>query len=332
MKILILGGTVFLGRALVEAALKKGHTLTLFNRGQSNPGLFPEVEKIFGDRKGDLDVLGGRDWDVVIDTCGYIPRLVNQSIEFLKESVNHYVFISTCSVYADTSQPGIDENAPVSKLIEETEEVNGETYGPLKALCEQAAEQAMPGQVLVLRPGLIVGPYDPSDRFTYWPHRIAQGGEVLAPGRPERVVQFIDVRDLAEWIIRMVEAKKTGIYNALGPEVPLTMEDLLECCKNVSKSNAQFTWVDETFLKDQHVGEWIEIPLWIADSDPANRGFFEFNFEKALSTGLTFRPLIDTVGATLHWDVTREGNRLWRAGLSPQREKELLKLWKFRTG
>jgi len=332
MKILILGGTIFLGRAIVEAALAKRHTLTLFNRGLSNPDRFPEAEKLIGDRKISLEALGGRNWDAVIDTCGYVPRLVRQSAEFLSEAVSHYTFISTCSVYADTSQSGIDENATVGKLAEDTEEVNGETYGPLKALCERAVEEVLPDRALVLRPGLIVGPFDPTDRFTYWPHRVAQGGEVLAPGRPGRAVQYIDVRDLAEWIIRMVEARQAGVYNALGPASPMEMGDLLESCKNVAGSDARFTWIDEQFLKDQQAGEWIEIPLWIAESDLANRGFFAFSIEKALAAGLTFRPLADTIRAILEWDATREESRVWQAGLTHQREEELVRLWKGRTG
>jgi len=332
MKILILGGTVFLGRAIVEAALAGGHTITLFNRGLSNPDLFPEAEKVIGDRKISLENLGGRNWDVVIDTCGYVPRLVRQSAEFLNVKASNYTFISTCSVYADTSHPGVDENGTVSKLVEETEEVNGETYGPLKGLCEQAVEEVFPLRSLVLRPGLIVGPNDPTDRFTYWPHRIALGGEVLAPGRPGRAVQFIDVRDLAEWTIRMVEDRQIGVYNALGPASPLGMGAFMESCKNVAGSDASFTWIDEQFLKDQQVGEWIEIPLWIAESDPANRGFFAFSIEKALAAGLSFRPLADTVQSVLEWDATREESRVWRAGLTGQREEELLRLWKTRAG
>jgi 2'-hydroxyisoflavone reductase len=332
MKILILGGTVFLGRAIVDAALAKGHTVTLFNRGQSNPDLFPDTEKITGDRKVSLEALRGRNWETVIDTCGYVPRLVRGSAEFLAGAISHYTFISTCSVYADTSQPGVDENGAVGRLVDDTEEVNGETYGPLKALCEQAVDEVFSGQALVLRPGLIVGPNDPTDRFTYWPHRVAGGGEVLAPGRPGRAVQFIDVRDLAEWTIRMVEAGQTGVYNALGPATPLDMKHLLESCKTVAGSNARFTWIDDQFLKDQQVGEWIEIPLWIAESEPANRGFFAFNIEKALAAGLTFRPLAETIRATLEWDATREKSRVWRAGLTPQREEELLRLWKDKIG
>ena len=329
MKILILGGTLFLGRALVEAALAQGHEITLFNRGQTNPNLFPGVEKVHGDRKVDLSPLKDRKWDAAIDTSGYLPRIVRQSAGRLANTTSHYTFISSLSVYADMSRPGMDERAPVGKLEDETvEEITGETYGPLKALCEQAAEQAMPGRVLTLRPGLIVGPHDPTDRFTYWPHRVAGGGEVLAPGRPGRKVQFIDVRDLAEWTIRMVESGKTGIYNANGPRAPLQMGELLETCKDVSNSEAVFTWVEDQFLIDQKVEPWTEIPLWLPESDTQNAGFFAINTTKAISQGLTFRPAADTVRDTLEWEKTRPRDHVWQAGLTPQRESELLELWK----
>ena len=329
MHILILGGTVFLGRALVEAALARGHTLTLFNRGQSNPNLFPQIENLHGDRATDLAALQGRRWDAVIDTCGYVPRVVRQSAGALARAVEHYTFISTLSVFADLSQTGIDENAPVGKLADETtEQVTGETYGPLKALCEQAVEQAMPGHALIVRPGLIVGPHDPTDRFTYWPHRMAQGGEVLAPGRPDRSIQFIDVRDLAEWTLRRVEAQQTGIYNADGPAGAVTMEQLLQTCKTVSGSDAAFTWVSEEFLAAQKVGEWVEMPLWLSEAEPANAGFFAIDCRKAIAAGLVFRPLAETVRDTLEWDTARRSDHEWRAGLKRQREAELLRAWK----
>jgi 2'-hydroxyisoflavone reductase len=328
MEILILGGTVFLGRALVEAALNNGHRLTLFNRGHTNPGLFPQVERLTGDRAGDLSALGGRRWEAVIDTCGYVPRLVRRSAELLAGSVQHYTFVSSLSVYADTSQTGIDESAPVGVIDDPTvEEVNGETYGPLKALCEQAAEAAMPGRVLVVRPGLIVGPHDPTDRFTYWPRRVAQGGEVLAPGRPERAVQFIDVRDIAEWTISMVEAGNTGVYNADGPHQHLSMGDLLETCRDTSGGEAAFTWVSEAFLLEQGVEPWTEMPLWVPDSQPENAGFFAFDSRKAVAEGLSYRPLAETVRATLEWDAAQPADRKLRAGISRQREAELLERW-----
>jgi 2'-hydroxyisoflavone reductase len=329
MKLLILGGTVFLGRALVEAALPRGHQVTLFNRGKTNPGLFPEVEKITGERDSDLSVLQDRGWDAVIDTCGYIPRLVRRSAEALADKVGHYTFISSLSVYADPSQMGIDESAPVGTLDDPlVEEVNGDTYGPLKALCEQAAESAMPGRALVVRPGLIVGPYDPTDRFTYWPHRIAQGGEVLAPGRPGRAVQFIDVRDLAEWTLGMVEKGKTGTYNADGPAEPMAMEELLKACKTESSSDAAFTWVSEAFLLEQEVGMWMEMPLWVPESQPEHAGFFAFDCRKAIAEGLSFRPLAETVRATLDWDASLPPDRALRAGITRKREIELLAKWK----
>jgi 2'-hydroxyisoflavone reductase len=240
--------------------------------------------------------------------------------------VGHYTFISSLSVYPDTSQPGIREDAGVGKLADETvEEVTGETYGPLKALCEQAVEQALPGRTLVLRPGLIVGPHDPTDRFAYWPHRVAQGGEVLAPGRPGRLVQYIDVRDLAEWTVHLIEAGKTGIYNAIGPEPRPTMGGLLETCRTVSGSPARFTWVAESFLAEQNVGAWMDMPLWIPESDPSSAGFFAFDNRKAIAAGLTFRPLENTVAATLDWLKPRPADHPWRAGISREREAGLLK-------
>jgi 2'-hydroxyisoflavone reductase len=326
MKLLILGGTVFLGRHLVEAAQARGHEITLFNRGQHNAALFPDVEKLRGDRSGDLSALQGRRWDAVIDTCGFVPRLVRASAELLADAIDHYTFVSSISVYADVSVIGIDESAPVGTLPDETiEEVTDETYGPLKALCEQAAEQAMPGRVLVVRPGLIVGPHDPTDRFTYWPHRVAQGGEVLAPGQPDRAVQFIDARDLAAWILRMVEARQTGVYNATGPDYLLTMAQVLEECQRQSGSDARFVWLDEQRLLDAGAGPWIELPLWIPETDE-HRGFAAINCQKAFAVGLAFRPLAETVRDTLAWDATRPPDAERRAGLKPGREAHFLKV------
>jgi 2'-hydroxyisoflavone reductase len=325
VKLLILGGTVFLGRHLVEAAQARSHEVTLFNRGQHNAALFPDLEKLRGNRDGDLTALQGRRWDAVIDTCGFVPRVVRASAELLADAVDHYTFISTISVYADFSQRGIGEDAPVGKLEDETtEEVTNEAYGPLKALCEQAAERAMPGRALNIRPGLIVGPHDPTDRFTYWPHRIAQGGEVLAPGRPERQVQFIDARDLAGWTIRMVEAKQAGVYNATGPDYALTMGQVLEECKTQSGSDARFLWVDEKRLLEAGATPWMEVPLWIPESDPESAGFAATNCNKAFAAGLTFRPLAETVRDTLAWDATRPADVERKAGIKPEREAHYL--------
>jgi 2'-hydroxyisoflavone reductase len=331
MRLLILGGTVFVGRALVEAAQERGHQVTLFNRGQHNPDLFPDVERLRGDRDGDLAALRGRTWDAVIDTCGYVPRIVRQSAELLADAVGHYTFISSISVYSDLSQVGMDESSPVGRLEDETTEtVDGDTYGPLKVLCEQAAEQALPGRALTLRPGLIVGPHDPSDRFTYWPVRVAKGGDVLAPGNPDYPIQIIDARDLAEWNVRMVEAGRTGVYNATGPDYALTMGRLLDECRAVSGSDARFVWASQEFLKEAGVQPWTEMTLWVPE-EPDTAGFSAVNCGKAFAAGLTIRPLADTIRATLAWDATRPADAERRAGLKPEREAELLQAWRSRT-
>jgi 2'-hydroxyisoflavone reductase len=331
MDLLILGGTVFLGRAIVEAALALGHTVTLFNRGKSNPHLFPNVENLIGDRSADLSALEGRRWDAVIDTCGYVPRVVQQSAQLLANTVDHYTFISTVSVYADLSQPGIDENAPVGTIEDETtEEITGETYGPLKALCEQEIVNAMPNRGLVIRPGLIVGPHDRSDRFTYWVLRVSQGGEVLAPEPLTLHVEFIDVRDLAEWILCMVENRQTGIYNAIGPGQLLTMEQFLSTCKRVSASDAKFIWVEGAFLLQNDVQPWSEMPMWIPAEDPEFSGVLAVNGDKALNAGLVHRPVEETISDTLAWAKTRSEGYEMKAGISRQREGELIELWKDR--
>ncbi|MCX6047150.1 MAG: SDR family oxidoreductase [Chloroflexi bacterium] len=325
MKLLILGGTIFLGRHIVEAALARDHEITLFNRGQHNADLFPQVEKIHGDRTSDLSPLAGRRWDAVIDTCGYVPRHVRASTEFLAGQVDHYTFISSISVYPDFTQPNIDEDAPVGTLADPTvEEITGETYGPLKALCEQAAEEAMPGQVLNIRPGLIVGPFDPSDRFTYWPQRVKRAGEILAPGDPQQFVQFVDARDLASWIVAMVEKRKTGIYNATGPAQPLAMQDFLAACQHVTQDNVMFTWVAEEFLLAQEVGPFVEMPLWVPASEA---GLDQVNCAKAIGDGLTFRAIEETIDDTLAWQTTRPADVALRAGLAPERESALLAAW-----
>ncbi|MGQ0605233.1 MAG: NAD-dependent epimerase/dehydratase family protein [Anaerolineales bacterium] len=355
MHLLILGGTVFLGRHIVEAALQRGHTLTLFNRGQHHPELFPQVEKLRGDRRteGGLDALKGRKWDAVIDTCGYIPREVRASAQLLAGAVERYTFISTESVYADFRTVDIDESHPTGALADETvEEVTGETYGPLKALCERAAESALPGRTLTIRPGLIVGPHDPTDRFTYWPARMARGGEVLAPARPDYPVQFIDVRDLADWIVRLTETRATGVFNADGlpnasggyavgelrsssPHASfagaVTLGALLDASRAESKSDARVMWVSESFLLEHKVAPWSELPLWIPEADGDAVGFAAISVQKALSTGLTLRSLVETVSDTLAWAATRPTDHSWRAGLTPEREAELLRFWNQRS-
>jgi nucleoside-diphosphate-sugar epimerase len=339
MKILIIGGTVFLGRHLVEAALARGHAVTLFNRGRRNQDLFPEVERIFGDRNRDLAALAGRRWDAVIDTCGYLPGAVRASAKLLSRQVEHYTFISSVSVYEDRTRPGTNEDSPLCKLTDEqvrqaeaielvdpiTAVNYGEMYGGLKALCERAAEESMPDRALVVRPGLIVGPHDYSDRFTYWVARIARGGEVLAPGRPLRHVQLIDDRDLAEWIVRLVEGRMTGSYNAIGPDYPLTMQRILEECKAVCQSDATFTWVSEDFLVEQGARPWSELPLWIPNVDDT------VECAKALAAGLTFRPLAETIRDTLAWEQTRSPDVKRLAGIAPEKETGILQAWHERA-
>ncbi|HYM82002.1 MAG TPA: SDR family oxidoreductase [Candidatus Limnocylindria bacterium] len=332
MKLLIFGGTRFVGRHLVEAALARGDQVTLFNRGQTDADLFPEVEKLKGDRDGGLDALKGRTWDAVVDTCGFVPRIVRASAELLRDAVAHYTFVSSCSVYADPTKPGVDESGPVGKLEDETvEEITAETYGPLKALCEQAVEQALPGHAFHVRAGLIVGPYDYTDRFSYWPRRIGQGGEVLAPGKPEAPVQFVDGRDLAEWILRMAEGRKAGVFNATGPNPPVTLGELLEACRLVAGSDARFTWVDSAFLVERKVAPYSELPLWVPEE---TQGFNAFNCRKAWAAGLSFRPLDETIRDTWKWDATRSpeqrmaGARAMIPGpLGGDRERDLLDEW-----
>ncbi|MBZ0286837.1 MAG: SDR family oxidoreductase [Anaerolineae bacterium] len=333
MKILILGGTHFLGRHLTESALKAGHEVTLFNRGKTNPGLFKNVEYLKGDRDAsDLSALKGRQWDAVVDTCGYVPRVVRESAELLADNVAHYTFISTISVYSDTTQYNMDEGGPLATIEDASrEDVTGETYGALKVLCEKAAEAVMPGRVLHVRSGLIVGPHDPTDRFTYWPVRVALGGEILAPGHPNMRVQFIDARDQAEWVLAMAAARKAGIYNVTGPDYNLTMGKLLDTCKNVTRSDATFTWVNDEFLMEHEVGPFSELPLWIPET---YNGLQSLNIDKALADGLAFRPLEDTIRDTLKWNSLRtgaEGSIKARAGLMQDREQTLLQAWKERV-
>jgi len=327
VRLLILGGTVFVGRHIVRAAQERGHEVTLFNRGQSNPDLFPGVEQLRGDRDGDLSALDGGRWDAVVDTGGYVPRVVRASAERLAGNVDHYTFISSLSVYSDFSAEGLVESSPVATIEDPAvEEVTGETYGPLKALCEQVVQEVYGDGALVVRPGLIVGPHDPTDRFTYWPVRVARGGDVLAPGAPERPVQFIDARDLAAWSVRMIEEGRSGIYNATGPEGGLPMGEVLAACRRVSESDARFLWVDGDFLLERDVQPWSEMPLWLTGEDAV--GFGSVNVEKAVADGLRFRPLGETAGDTLAWARQRPADHEWRAGLNAEREAELLEAWR----
>lgn len=328
MKLLILGGTRFLGRTIAEQALAAGHEVTLFNRGMSNPNLFPDAEHLTGDRDGNLTALKGRKWDAVIDPSGYVPRLVRDSARLLADSIEHYTFISSISVYQDFSHIGIDESYPVGTIEDETiEEVNGVTYGPLKALCEQAAESEMPGRVFSVRAGLIVGPHDPTDRFTYWPVRVAQGGDYIAPHAPDVPVQFVDVRDLSAWILAMIAHGKTGTYNATGLNPATTMGALLAACEALSDTDARAVWVDQSFLLENDVQPWSELPVWLPHTDENYRGMSQIDCSKAWRYGLTTRPINQTVRDTLEWAQSRDADYDLRAGLDHDKEQSLLAKW-----
>lgn len=326
-RLLILGGTRFLGPEIVDAAKKSGWKITLFNRGKTNPGLFPDLEKLQGDRNGDLKSLEGRSFDAVVDTSGYVPRQVKDSATLLGKSAKQYVFVSSISVYSDLSKPGVDETGPVAILQDPSvEKVDEKTYGGLKALCEKAAEAAMPGRVSNVRPGLIVGPNDGTDRFTYWPVRVAKGGEVLAPNTPADPVQFIDVRDLGTWIVRLLDTKKMGVLNATSN--PVKMGDLLDACKAASGSDARFTWADAAFLAAQKVEEWSDLPVWTSPAGE-DAGAGQVSNARAVAAGLAFRPMKATAKDTLDWWKTlpKERTAKPKAGLSPEREAAALAAW-----
>jgi 2'-hydroxyisoflavone reductase len=318
MRLLVLGGTKFLGRPVVETALARGHDVTLFNRGRTNPELFPEAELIRGDREQDLSALRGRSWDAAIDMATFLPRVVRLSVDALGGAVTRYVYVSSISVYADMTVPPV-EGAEVASLADPTSE-SIEDYGALKAACERIVTDAFGDRALVVRPGLIVGPHDPTDRFTYWPRRIAAGGEVLAPAPPDAPVQFIDARDLGAWIVRAAERSLGGTYNATGESS--TFARLLETCRRVSGSDAEIRWVPSERLVEAGVGEWMELPLWIASREFG--AMQQAAVSKARAEGLTFRPLEETIRDTLAWDAERTEPRPDGVGLAPERERELL--------
>ncbi|MEI9985866.1 MAG: NAD-dependent epimerase/dehydratase family protein [Aliidongia sp.] len=329
-RLLILGGTTFLGRHLVDAALERRHAVTLFNRGRTNPGLYPMAEHIAGDRDGGLGALAGRRWHAVIDTSGYVPRLVRQSAMALDAAAEHYCFVSTISTYAKPEQPGLDETAPIATIDDPlVETVTPETYGALKGACEAAVEATLPGRTLIVRPGLIVGPHDPSDRFGYWVTRLRRGGAMLAPGRAEAPMQLIDARDLSAWMIRMAESSATGIYNATGPAETLTMGALLDAGKQALGSTAKPVWVGDQFLLDQ--SEAVSLPFWIPATATAQAGLLAMDCRRALGAGLKFRPLSETFEDTAAWLETRPADHAWKTGLSPARETALLAAWRKST-
>jgi 2'-hydroxyisoflavone reductase len=332
LKILMLGGTAFLGPEVVEPAVARGHTVTLFNRGKTRPELFPDLEKLRGDRNGDVSALKGRSFDAVFDTSAYVPAHVRRVREALGAGIGHYTLVSTVSVYKSMggSRDPIDETSPVGSLDDPTtEKVTDTTYGPLKALCEKAAEEGWPGRVAHVRPGLIVGPGDPTDRFTYWPARVARGGEVLAPGDGNDEVQCIDVRDLGAWIVRLAEEGTAGTYNAVGFEGRVSFAEFLHGAKCALRHDVSFTWVPPAFLASQKVGPWHNLPLWI----PAE-GNGHVRNERGIAKGLVFRPIAGTIADTWAWVRETKREVAWGTGrspgLSPARESEVLAAYRKR--
>ena len=335
-RILILGGTGFLGPATVEAAVARGHELTLFNRGKTRPGLFPNIETLNGDRDPDkgegLNALRNRKWDAVIDNSGFYPRQVSASAKLLAPNVGQYIYISSISAYADNSIEGQDETgklADTSKIDPTVEKMSNEAYGPLKVLCEQASEAAMPRRTTIVRPGYIVGPDDPSGRFTYWPVRFDRGGEVLVPGEPSDPVQIIDVRDLGAWLITLVEQNTIGAFNAAGPKDRLAWGDLIQACRKATKTEHSVTWVDGVWVRKK-ADEYF--PIW-APYSGETRGFHMWKNTRAVKAGLKSRPYSETVADTLKWYKSQpENGRTKLAGPAPEKEAQLLAAWKKSRG
>ncbi len=325
MKILVLGGTAFVGRTFVEIAVSRGHEVTLFNRGRRNPDLFPELETILGDRAVDLSPLDGREWGAVFDTSGYLPRVVGASCAALRGRVGRYLFISSVSVLKQFGAPGQSEDTELATLDDPAvEEVTGDTYGGLKVLCEQQVTQASGPRALIVRPGLIVGPHDPTGRFTYWPLRMSRGGEVLAPDVKSQPVQVIDVRDLSAWCLDLLERGQAGIYNATGPQQPYSFEQVMQAC--AEGTDVRLIWVDTGFLKQHEVEPWSDLPLALP-YDGSWNGMSQIDVSRALAAGLKLRPLAETIRDTREWAISLPAAQPPAAGLSSEREAELLAAW-----
>ncbi|MGV3614943.1 MAG: NAD-dependent epimerase/dehydratase family protein [Fimbriimonas sp.] len=323
MDILVLGGTVFVGRHFVAAALAAGHRVTLVHRGQRGAELFPEAERILADRDGGLDALGNRSWDAVVDCCGYVPRIVAQSVEALKDRVDRYLFVSTISVYRDPSIAGMDEEAPIfASSAPGVEEVTGETYGPMKVGCEDAVRGAFGDRATIVRPGLVMGPYDPTNRFTYWVDRLARGGEALVPARPEQPMQLIDARDLGQFMLRLVERNIGGTFNACGPDTPKNLGDMIEACHCLNLGT-RLVWAEPAFLEAQGVGLWSELPL-ILPPDGGSDGMSLVDNRRAIAEGLAFRSWEETARDTLAWVREAPPAGPPRHGLDPEKERRVL--------
>ncbi len=336
-RILVLGGTGFAGPPIVETARTRGHTVTMFNRGKTNPGLFPGVETILGDRMTQLDLLKGRDWDAVIDTWAPGPTLVSRAAELLRERVGHYVFLSTISVYV-LGRDTIDEGSPVLALpaglsVKDIHKIEPSMYGPLKALAEQAAEAAMPGRATSVRAGVLAGPSDPTDRFTYWPRRMARGGELIVPGAPDDRLPFLDVRDLGAWFVTVVEEGHFGTYNAVGPADP-SLGGVLEAVKAATGPSARFTRIDAAWLETNEAAGWDAFPLAVGKNDD-EAGFGHVSAARAIAKGLRFRDPGETARDALAWWRAQSGGASRRAApghFGCEREAELLQRWHAANG
>ncbi len=331
MNVLVLGGTGFLGPEVVEELIARKHKVTIFNRGRTNPGLFPDVEKLQGDRRDNLTALENRSWDVVIDVHASHAKWVKASCELLKKTCKVYVFVSTISVFNDYSKPGIAEDGPTFPMnpeLDKEDRISNATYGPQKVRCEALVREHFPQTATIVRPGLIVGPSDPTDRFTYWPVRVDRGGEVLAPEPKDSTVQFVDARDLGAFIAQLVTDGHVGTYNATGPGSPLSMAEFLYGCRAATTSDVKFTWVDSQFLLDNKVGPFMEMPLWVPGDEMV--GFMKIDCSKAMSVGLKFRPLAETARDTIAWAKTRPAEHKWGAGLNAEKEKTVLAAWHAR--
>ncbi|MFH0944588.1 MAG: NAD-dependent epimerase/dehydratase family protein [Planctomycetota bacterium] len=336
LKILVLGGTGFIGPCEVAAAQARGHEVTLFNRGKTRPDLFSDLEKLVGDRDPDkgegLKALEGRKFDVVIDNSGYYPRMVGASARLLGKNVRQYIYVSSISAYADNSVEGADETAELATMEDPTLESMGpgyQYYGALKALCEQAAEDAMPGRVAVVRPGYIVGPGDTTHRFTYWPLRVRLGGDMAVPGNPTDPIQVIDARDLAEWIIHLAEENITGVFNACGPAERLTMADVLEASQAVTETEPTIHQIDDLEFLGEH--PQVGFQIW-APYAGETLGFHTSSNKRAIDAGLKFRPLEETIRATLDWfdALPEEHRKAVLARIGNKEEAELLTAWEER--
>lgn len=344
LDILILGGTGFTGPEQVEYATARGHHVTLLNRNKTRPDFFKgRVQQLVGDLNDDVSALEGRTFDVVIDNPTTLPAWVRNAARYLAGNTKHYIFISTISVYPDNSVPGQDETAATTTMPADLDPYTldranaGKYYGALKSFSEREVASHYPGMHTIIRPGLIVGPLDRTDRFTYWPYRIDKGGEVLAPGTPNDPVQFIDSRDLAEWTIRMAENRVFGTYQATGPAASLTIAEMLYGIKAITTAGAQFTWMPADFLEQQKIRGWRDMTVWLPPTGDT-AGFSRRNVAKAVAAGLTFRPLAVTAKDTLEWNRTRaEAERTALAegsvgGISAAREAGVLAAWKAKRG